>query len=93
MVTSSSPPIVVNGVVVVLVGHQASYGQTRIENVPGDIMGFDARTGNSSGSSTSSRGPASSATRRGRNDAWQWSEICRRGLPHPPTRSWGSCTS
>ena len=42
MVTSSSPPIVVNGVVVVLVGHQASYGQTRIENVPGDIMGIDA---------------------------------------------------
>ena len=35
MVTSSSPPIVVNGVVVVLVGHEPSYGQTRIENVPG----------------------------------------------------------
>ena len=42
MVTSSAPPIVVNGVVVVLVGHQPSYGQTRIENIPGDIMGFDA---------------------------------------------------
>ena len=34
MVTSSSPPIVVNGVVVVLVGHEPSYDQTRIENVP-----------------------------------------------------------
>ena len=45
MVTSSAPPIVVNGVVVVLVGHEPSYGQTRIENVPGDIMGFDAATG------------------------------------------------
>ncbi|SVA05392.1 uncharacterized protein METZ01_LOCUS58246, partial [marine metagenome] len=45
MVTSSAPPIVVNGVVVVLVGHQPSYGQTRIENVPGDIMGFDTKTG------------------------------------------------
>jgi glucose dehydrogenase len=45
MVTSSSPPIVVNGVVVVLVGHEPSYDQTRIENVPGDIMGYDARTG------------------------------------------------
>ena len=45
MVTSSSPPIVVNGVVVVLIGHEPSYGQTRIENAPGDIMGFDARTG------------------------------------------------
>ena len=45
MVTASAPPIVVNGVVVVLVGHQPSYGQTRIENVPGDIMGFSAATG------------------------------------------------
>jgi quinoprotein glucose dehydrogenase len=45
MVTASSPPIVVNGVVVVLIGHEPSYDQTRIENVPGDIMGFDARTG------------------------------------------------
>jgi glucose dehydrogenase len=45
MVTASAPPMVVNGVVVVLVGHQPSYGQTRIENVPGDIMGFDAETG------------------------------------------------
>ena len=45
MVTSSAPPIVVNGVIVVLVGHQPSLYQTRIENVPGDIMGLDARTG------------------------------------------------
>ena len=45
MVTASAPPIVVNGVVVVLVGHQPSYGQTRIENVPGDIMGYSAATG------------------------------------------------
>ena len=45
MVTASAPPIVVNGVVVVLVGHEPSYDQTRIENVPGDIMGYDARTG------------------------------------------------
>ncbi|PCH61219.1 MAG: hypothetical protein COC19_04985 [SAR86 cluster bacterium] len=45
MVTASAPPIVVNGVVVVLVGHQPGYGQSRMENVPGDIMGFDAASG------------------------------------------------
>lgn len=45
MVTSSAQPIVVNGVVVVLTSHQPGYGQTRIENVPGDIMGYDAATG------------------------------------------------
>jgi quinoprotein glucose dehydrogenase len=44
-ITSSSPPIVVNGVVVVLGGHEPSYDQTRIENVPADIQGYDARTG------------------------------------------------
>ena len=42
---ASSPPIVVNDVIVVLVGHEPSYDQTRIENVPGDIMGYDLRTG------------------------------------------------
>ncbi len=40
MVTSSSPPIVVNGVVVVLVGHRPRHGQTRIENVPGDMSSW-----------------------------------------------------
>src|SRR5690606_35476826 len=43
MITSSSPPIVVNDVVVVGNSAEQGYNQTRIENVPGDIMGFDAR--------------------------------------------------
>jgi len=45
-ITTSSPPIVVNGVVIV--GSSAPTGlagQTRTENVPGDILAFDARTG------------------------------------------------
>jgi len=44
-ITCSSPPIVVNGVIVVLAGHEPSYDQTRIENVPADIQGYDAKTG------------------------------------------------
>ncbi len=44
-ITNSSPPIVVNGVVVVGNSHQQGYHQTRIENVPGNILGYDARTG------------------------------------------------
>ncbi|MDP5070243.1 MAG: PQQ-binding-like beta-propeller repeat protein, partial [Congregibacter sp.] len=44
-ITSSSPPIVVNGVVVVGNSHEQGYNQSRIENVPGDILGYDARTG------------------------------------------------
>ena len=44
-ITSSSPPIVVNGVVVVGNSAEQGYNQTRIENVPGDILGYDARNG------------------------------------------------
>ena len=44
-ITCSSPPIVVNGVIVVLAGHEPSYDQTRIENIPADIQGYDAKTG------------------------------------------------
>jgi quinoprotein glucose dehydrogenase len=44
-ITSSAPPIVVNGVVVV--GNSAESGneQLRIENIPGDIVAYDASTG------------------------------------------------
>lgn len=44
-ITSSSPPIVVNDVIVVGNSAEQGYNQTRIENVPGDILGYDARTG------------------------------------------------
>ncbi len=44
-ITSSSPPIVVNGVVVVGNSHEQGYYQTRKENVPGNILAYDARTG------------------------------------------------
>jgi len=44
-ITSSSPPIVVNGVVIVGNSAEQGYNQSRIENVPGDILGYDARTG------------------------------------------------
>jgi quinoprotein glucose dehydrogenase len=44
-ITSSSPPIVVNDVVVVGNSAEQGYHQTRTENVPGDILGYDAKTG------------------------------------------------
>ncbi|MDH3207168.1 MAG: PQQ-binding-like beta-propeller repeat protein [Gemmatimonadota bacterium] len=45
-ITTSSAPLLVNGVIIV--GNSAQPGgggQTRIENVPGDVQAFDARTG------------------------------------------------
>ena len=73
MVTSSSPPIVVNGVIVVLVGHEPSYDQTRIENVPGDIMGYDARTGEHLWKFHVIPRPGEFGHETWENDAWQWS--------------------
>ena len=73
MVTASSPPIVVNGVVVVLVGHEPSYDQTRIENVPGDIMGYDARTGEPLWKFHVIPRPGEFGHDTWENDAWRWS--------------------
>ena len=73
MVTTSSPPIVVNGVVVVLVGHEPSYAQSRIENVPGDIMGYDARTGRHLWKFHVIPRPGEFGHETWENDAWQWS--------------------
>ena len=73
MVTASSPPIVVNGVVVVLVGHEPSYDQTRIENVPGDIMGIDARTGAVLWKFHVIPRPGEYGHETWENDAWRWS--------------------
>ena len=44
-ITSSSPPIVVNDVVIVGNSGEQGYNQTRIENIPGDVLAFDAATG------------------------------------------------
>jgi quinoprotein glucose dehydrogenase len=44
-VTSSSPPIVVNDVIVVGNSAEQGYHQTRTENVPGDILAYDVKTG------------------------------------------------
>jgi quinoprotein glucose dehydrogenase len=44
-ITASSPPIVVNGVVVVGNSHDRGYYPRKKENIPGHIRGYDARTG------------------------------------------------
>ncbi|MFQ5568425.1 MAG: PQQ-binding-like beta-propeller repeat protein [Rhodothermales bacterium] len=44
-ITASSPPIVVNGVVVVGNSHDRGYYPSKKENIPGHIRGYDAKTG------------------------------------------------
>ena len=71
-ITASSPPIVVNGTVVVGNSAEQGYNQTRIENVPGDILAFDARTGQFKWKFHVIPRPGELGHETWENDAWQW---------------------
>ena len=71
-ITSSSPPIAVNGVVVVGNSAEQGYNQTRVENVPGDILGYDARTGEYMWKFNVIPRPGEFGHETWENDAWQW---------------------
>jgi glucose dehydrogenase len=71
-ITSSSPPIVVNGVIVVGNSAEQGYNQSRIENVPGDILGYDAKTGQFLWKFNVLPGPGEFGHETWENDAWKW---------------------
>ncbi len=71
-ITSSSPPIVVNGVVVVGNSGEQGYNQSRIENVAGDMLGYDARTGEFLWKFDVIPGPGEFGHETWENDAWKW---------------------
>ena len=71
-ITSSSPPIVVNGVVVVGNSAEQGYNQTRIENVPGDILAYDAATGDFKWKFHVIPRPGEFGHETWENDAWDW---------------------
>jgi len=71
--TASSPPIVVNDVVIVGTSHEQGYNQTRIENIPGDIVGYDARTGDMKWKFHVIPRPGEYGHETWENDAWYWS--------------------
>lgn len=71
-ITSSSPPIVVNGVVVVGNSAEQGYNQSRIENIPGDILGYDAKTGEFLWKFNVLPGPGEFGHETWENDAWKW---------------------
>ena len=94
-ITSSSPPIVVNGVVVVGNSAEQGYHQTRIEMVPGDILGYDTRTGANKWKFHVIPRPGEFGHETWENDAWQrtgdvssWAPMSadpERGLVYIPT--------
>ena len=71
-ITASSPPIVVNGVVVVGNSAEQGYNQTRQENVPGDILGYDAKTGEFLWKFNVIPRPGEVGHETWENDAWKW---------------------
>ena len=71
-ITSSSPPIVVNGVVIVGNSAEQGYLQTRIENIPGDILAYDADTGALKWKFHIIPRPGEFGHDTWENDAWEW---------------------
>ena len=71
-ITSSSPPIVVNGTIIVGNSAEQGYNQTRVEMIPGDILAFDARTGDFKWKFDVLPGPGEFGHETWENDAWEW---------------------
>ena len=72
-ITSSSPPIVVNNVVIVGNSAEQGYHQSRIENVPGDILAYDARNGEFLWKFNVIPRPGEYGHETWENDAWSFS--------------------
>ena len=71
-ITTSSPPIVVNDVLVVGNSAEQGYNQTRIENVPGDILAYDLKTGKFKWKFHVIPRPGEFGHNTWENDAWMW---------------------
>ncbi len=94
-ITTSSPPIIVNDVLVVGNSAEQGYNQTRVENVPGDILAYDVRTGKFLWKFHVIPRPGEFGHETWENDAWRWtgdvsswapmSADPQRGLVYIPT--------
>src|SRR5690606_27308994 len=71
-ITTSSPPIVVNDVLVVGNSAEQGYNQTRIENVPGDILAYDIKSGKFLWKFHVIPRPGEFGHETWENDAWKW---------------------
>ncbi|MES3008013.1 MAG: PQQ-binding-like beta-propeller repeat protein [Pseudomonadota bacterium] len=71
-ITTSSPPIVVNDVVVVGNSAEQGYNQSRIENVPGDILAYDAKSGDFLWKFNVVPRPGEFGNETWENDSWQY---------------------
>ena len=70
--TSSSPPIFVNGVVVVGSSAEQGYNQTRVENLANDIVAYDAQSGEHLWKFHVIPRPGQVGHETWENEAWMW---------------------
>ncbi len=94
-ITSSSPPLVVNDVVVVGNSAEQGYNQSRREMIPGDILAYSARTGEFLWKFHVLPRPGEFGHDTWENDAWKWtgdisswaplSADAERGIVYIPT--------
>ena len=74
-ITNSSPPIIVNGIVVVGNSHEQGYRQTRRQNVPWHILAYDATTGDHLWKfNVIPQSESEFGFDTWENDAWQWTD-------------------
>jgi quinoprotein glucose dehydrogenase len=96
-ITSSSPPIVVNDVIIVGNTAEQGYHQTRQENVPGDILAYNARDGKFMWKFHVIPRPGEAGHNTWENEAWRttgdvssWAPLSadpERGIVYVPTNS------
>jgi len=96
-ITSSSPPLVVNDVIIVGNSAEQGYHQTRTENVPGDILAYSARDGKFLWKFHVIPRPGEVGHETWENDAWRttgdvssWAPLsadAERGIVYVPTNS------
>lgn len=71
-ITSSSPPLIVNDTVIVGNSAEQGYNQTRQENVPGDILAYNATSGRFMWKFHVIPRPGEFGHDTWENDAWKW---------------------
>jgi quinoprotein glucose dehydrogenase len=71
-ITTSSPPIIVNDTIIVGNSAEQGYLQSRIENVPGDILAYDKTTGALKWKFNVIPKPGEYGHETWENDAWEW---------------------
>ncbi len=96
-ITSSSPPIVVNDTIIVGNSAEQGYHQTRQENVPGDILAYNARDGKFMWKFHVVPRPGEVGHNTWENEAWRttgdvssWAPLsadAERGIVYVPTNS------